>query len=424
MPDAFFDQVHALPPLARFSIAMLILFTVPPLCRRWRLPAVVGLLAAGVLIGPHGLEVAPKHGEVAHFFAEIGKLLLMFFAGIEIDLVMFNRSRNRSVGFGTLTFALPLAAGFLVGFGAGYPWVGALLIGSLLASHTLIAFPIVEKLGRVRNEAVTVTIGATVFTDVAALLVLAVCIPIHATGFSPEAFAVQLLQLAVYVPAVLLGLGWVSRKLFALKPAKEGQFALMLLIVAVAAVAAEAIHLEGIIGAFLAGLAVNTATRDSEAKHELEFIGNHLFIPIFFLTIGFLIDLKAFADTLVTHFGLVCGVVGGLVGSKFLAAEIARRLYGYTRDEGLTMWSLSLPQVAATLAAALVAYDTTNAAGERLIGEPVLNSVIVLLVVTSVLGPVLTERFARRLPPPAAGVEPAGPAREPVVSVGEHHSLV
>src|SRR6185436_400322 len=149
---------------------------------------------------------------------------------------------------------------------------------------------------------------------------------------------------------------------------------------------------------FLAGLAVNTATRDSEAKHELEFIGNHLFIPVFFLTIGFLIDLQTFASTLVTNFWLVFGIVGGLIGSKYLAAEVARRAFGYSRLEGLTMWSLSLPQVAATLAAALVAYNTTNAAGERLIGESVLNSVIVLLVVTSVLAPILPERFAYGLP--------------------------
>lgn len=424
MLDAALEPLHRLPPLARFSVAMLVLFTVPPLCRRVRLPAVVGLLAAGVLVGPYCLGIAPKHGEVAHFFAEIGKLLLMFFAGMEIDLVQFNRTRRRSVGFGLLTFALPLAAGAAVGFAAGYPWVGALLIGSLLASHTLIGFPIVEKLGQLRNEAVTVTVGATVFTDVAALLVLAVCIPIHASGFAPDTFAVQVLELAVYVPAVLLGLGWAGRRLFALKPTKEGQFALLLLLVAVAAVAAEAIHLEGIIGAFLAGLAVNTAARDSEAKHELEFIGNHLFIPVFFLTIGFLIDLRAFAATLADHFWLVAGIVGGLVGSKLLAAEVARRLFGYSRTEGLTMWSLSLPQVAATLAAALVAYNTTNAAGERLIGEPVLNSVIVLLVVTSVLGPILTERFARRLPPRDVRSEPATPPVAPVVSVGEHHSLV
>ena len=405
-----FTEPPLLPPLARFSVAMLILFAVPPLCRRVRLPAVVGLMAAGVLFGPYGLQLAPKHGEVAHFFAEIGKLLLMFFAGMEIDLVQFNRTRNRSIGFGLLTFALPLTAGLLVGLGAGYPLIGALLIGSLLASHTLIAYPIVEKLGKLRNEAVTVTIGATVFTDVAALLVLAVCIPIHVSGFAPDTFAIQLLQLAIYVPAVLLGLGWVAQKLFAYKPAKEGQFALMLLLVAIAAVAAEAIHLEGIIGAFLAGLAVNTATRNSEAKHELEFIGNHLFIPVFFLTIGFLIDDANLCKHTrrALHFWLVFGIVGGLIASKFLAAEIARRAFGYTPLEGLTMWSLSLPQVAATLAAALVAYNTKNADGERLIGEPVLNSVIVLLVVTSVLGPILDRAFfAKQLPTPADECTPA-----------------
>src|SRR6478672_10445052 len=108
MPDAVLEPLHHLPPLARFSVVMLILFTVPPLCRRVRLPAVVGLLAAGVFIGPHGLQVAPKHGESAEFFAEVGKLLLMFFAGMEIDLVQFNRTRRRSVGFGLLTFTFPL----------------------------------------------------------------------------------------------------------------------------------------------------------------------------------------------------------------------------------------------------------------------------------------------------------------------------
>jgi Kef-type K+ transport system membrane component KefB len=120
----------------------------------------------------------------------------------------------------------------------------------------------------------------------------------------------------------------------------------------------------------------------------------------------------------------VFGIVGGLIGSKFLAAEIARRTYGYTRTEGLTMWSLSLPQVAATLAAALVAYNTKNAADERLIGEPVLNSVIVLLVVTSVLGPVLTERFARQLPPPRGKGEPVEGTAPAVISIGGHHDLV
>ena len=144
---------------------------------------------------------------------------------------------------------------------------------------------------------------------------------------------------------------------------------------------------------------------------------------MFFLTIGFLIDLRTFANTLVAHFWLVFGIVGGLIASKFLAAEIARRAFGDTRDEGLTMWSLSMPQVAATLAAALVAYNTTNAAGERLIGEPVLNSVIVLLAVTSVLGPILTEKFAKRLPTPDVRASDKNPADKVVLPASERHAL-
>lgn len=423
-------DVPLLPPMARFAVTMLVLLTVPPLCRRVRLPSVVGLLAAGVLFGPYALKVAAKNAEVAEFSAQIGKLLLMFFAGLEIDLAQFNQTRNRSMGFGLLTFALPLTAGFLVGLAAKSSLIGALLIGSLLASHTLLGFPIVERLGKLRNEAVTVTIGATVFTDTAALLVLAICIPIFKSGFAFGPFAIQLLQLAIYIPAVVLGMGWIGKKLFARKLAREGQFALMLLLVAVAAEAAEMIHLEGIIGAFLAGLALNAATRDSEAKHELEFFGNHLFIPLFFITIGFLIDLGTFARTLIAHFGIAAGIVGGLIISKFLAAAVARGWFAYTRNEMLTMWSLSMPQVAATLAAALVAYQTQNAKGERLIGEPVLNSVIVLLVVTSVLGPILTERFAQRLSVP---MPPRAPAKQPAdqpqfdaaaVAAAEHHPVI
>jgi Kef-type K+ transport system membrane component KefB len=146
MSDAVLEPLHHLPPLARF--------------------AVVGLLRTGELLGPYGFGVAPKNAEVAQFFAEIGKLLLMFFAGMEIDLVQLDCTRNRSTGFGLLNFAFPLLAGMLVGFRAGYPWAGAKLIGSLLASHTLIAFPIAEKHGKLRHEAVTVAIGASVFEAV------------------------------------------------------------------------------------------------------------------------------------------------------------------------------------------------------------------------------------------------------------------
>lgn len=184
MFGGFVESLAQLPLLARFALAMAIIWIVPALCKKIRLPSVVGLLLAGVLFGPHGLQVGPKSHEVANFFADLGKLLLMFFAGLEIDLVQFRRTGHRSLVFGLATFSLPLALGILAGLGFGYSLLAALLLGSLLASHTLLGYPIVQRLGLTRDESVTVTVGATIFTDLASLMILAVCIPIHLSGFS------------------------------------------------------------------------------------------------------------------------------------------------------------------------------------------------------------------------------------------------
>lgn len=392
------DSLTHLSILSRFALALAVCLFVPRLCQRIRLPAAVGLLAAGVVFGPFGLQVVPQNPPVASFFAEVGKLLLMFFAGLEIDIDQFNRVRNRSIVYGLLTFGFPMLAGIIVGLAFGYAWLAAVLIGSLLASHTLLGFPIVQRLGLTENEAVTVTVGATIFTDLGALLVLAICLPVHTTGFSLGGFLFQIAQLAIYVPVVLIGLSALG-KLFLHRrgDSKANEFLTILLIMVVAAEGAEWIHLEPIIGAFLAGLAVNRAIKDSEAKQELEFIANTIFIPMFFITIGFLIDVRVFINTIAGNFGLVGGIVGGLIASKFLAACVAQRHFAYTRIEGMLMGSLSLPQVASTLAAALVAFEAKNSSDERLIDEPIVNTVIVLLVVTSSLGPILTERFGKRM---------------------------
>jgi Kef-type K+ transport system membrane component KefB len=369
---------------------------IPALGKRIHLPGVVIFLACGVLLGPTGLGVIPRT-DTSHDLAELGKLLLMFFAGMETDVAQFQRVRHKSLTFGALTFALPLLAGVSAGLVFGYGWVAAFLIGSLLASHTLLGFPIVQQLNLVRYEPVAVTIGATIFTDIASLLVLAICVPIHTSGFSATAFTIQIVELVVFIPLVLVGIGRLGQHLMSRTQTKEGQFCVLLVIVAVAAIGAEAINLEGIIGAFLAGLAVNQAARGTHAKEELEFIGNNFFIPIFFITIGFLIDLGVFYRTLLDNFALMVSIVGGLILSKFVAAAATARYFGYSFTGAGLMWSLSLPQVAATLAAALVAYEAKNSQGQRLIDEPILNSVIVLMVVTATLGPVLTELFGRRV---------------------------
>jgi Kef-type K+ transport system membrane component KefB len=392
------EPIVHLPLLVRFALVLAIFLLVPPLCRRVRIPPAVGLLFAGVCLGPSGLHTLPNAAPVAEFFAEIGKLLLMFFAGLEIDLSQFRRTGVRSLIFGALTFSLPLVVGAAVGLLAGYGWLAALLIGSLMASHTLLGFPIVERMKLVKDEAVAVTIGGTVFTDFSSLLILALCLPIHRSGFSASAFVLQIVEMTAYVVLVFVGLSALGRWLIERAgPAKERQVVLTLLIIALAGFGAEAVNLDAIIGAFVAGLAVNRALSDSAGKEELDFLGHTLFIPMFFVSIGFLIDVRVFLETLVARTGLVVGVVGGLIGAKFLAAYATRRLLGYSRNEGHMIWSLSLPQVAATLATAIVAYQSKNAQGVRLIDEPVINTVLVLVVVTSILGPTLTEYFGRQL---------------------------
>jgi len=387
-----------LPPLARFAIALMLFLLVPAFCKRVRLPAVVGLIAAGVLVGPSCLSVAPRHSAVAEFFADLGKLLLMFFAGLEIELTQFYRVRRRALGFGLATFAVPLVLGLGIALLFQYNWLTGLLVGAVFASHTLIGYPIAQRLGLIRNEAVTVAIGGTIFTDVFSLLVVAICLPIHTSGFSHQAFLLQLLELAIYIPAVLIGLSNAAHYLMRrLHDSKDGQLLVMLLIVVIAAVAAEAIHLEGIIGAFLAGLAVNRAVEKSAAKHDLEFLGNALFIPAFFLTIGFMIDVRAFVDTVLHQFGLVCALVATPIVAKLLASIGAQICFAYTRSEGLMMWALSIPHVAATLAVTLTAFNAQDANGNRLFDASIRNCMLVLVVVTSILGPVLTEVYGKRL---------------------------
>lgn len=384
-------------PIIAFTILLLVIFTVPPIFEKIRLPGLVGLLIAGVVLGENGLNLLNSESETIKLLSEIGKVYLMFVAGLEIDLGQFRKTKNRSIGFGSLTFLVPLIAGVIVGRLFNFSWNTSVLIGSLLASHTLLAYPIVSRLGVVTNEAVTVTIGATIFTDTGALLVLAVCVGIHGGEFTALSLITLLIGLAIYSAVVLFGFDWAGKEFFRRSGDEQGnQFLFILLALFVASVGAQVIGVEKIVGAFLAGLAVNDVLGRSPVREKVEFIGSVLFIPCFFVDMGLLIDIPAFIKTL-SSIGLAAAIVVALIGSKFIAAFLAKLLYRYNTAELLTMWSLSLPQVAATLAAALVAYKTVNPAGERLINEGVLNSVIVLMLVTSIIGPVITARFASAL---------------------------
>ncbi len=382
-------------PLVAFTVLLLVVLIIPPIFeRRLRLPGLIGLLIAGVILGPDVLGILDGKSEAMVLLADIGKIYLMFVAGLEIDLADFRRTKERSLGFGLATFLVPMIMGCLVGRTFGFGWNASILIGSLLASHTLLGYPIVQRLGLVKNEAVTVTIGATIFTDIGALLVLAICIAIHGGSFTPQFLVLQLFLLAVYAMLVLFGVDWAGKQYFRRTGDDQGnQFLFVLLVVFLASVGAQAINVDKIVGAFLAGLAINDVVGHGPVEEKVVFVGSTLFIPFFFVSMGLLLELPGLTLALSSGIGLTLAIVLGLISSKFLAAIVVKGLYKYQWSEAITMWSLSMPQVAATLAATLAGVSA------GLLTDAVFNAVIVMMVVTSILGPLLTDRFARQLPP-------------------------
>jgi Kef-type K+ transport system membrane component KefB len=392
-------------PLAVFALLLGLSVLVPPVVRRLGLPDLVGLLAAGVLVGPHALGWLNADNATVQLLSDVGVIYLLFIAGLEIDLAEFARIRQRSFRFGLLTFALPMAGGLLLGLGFGYSLLSSVLLGSILSSHTPLGYPIVRSYGAVREESVVVAIGGTILTDIAALVVLALSVGLAGGALTPLGVVALLLKVALYAALVVLLIQRLGRPLVRRSANNDSQlFVLVLLAVFLAALAAELAGVEKIVGAFLAGLAVNAVLPEGRVKEQVIFVGGSLFIPVFFLDLGLLLDLPAFARTLAGSLFAV-GLIATLIASKGLAAWCAGRLYRYRGPQVLTLWSLSLPQVAATLAATFVGFRA------GLLDAQVVNSVLALMVVTATLGPALTSLAMRQLGEAAAArldVEQAG----------------
>jgi Kef-type K+ transport system membrane component KefB len=388
-------HVSSLPPLAKFVVGTALIVAIPSLACRVRLPAAVGLLLSGVVVGPHGLDIFGEQRPIADFFADLGKLLLMFVAGLTMDLALFRQALHRSILFGLLTTGIPCLLGMAVGLLFGYRLIPAIAVGSLLASHTLLGSPIVARLGVHRLEPVIITVGATVLSDTLSLVIFALCVSTYKSGFSVAGLAMQLTEIAVFVPLILCGLSRMGAYMLTKVEHDEHAYVILMFgIMAVAGVLAHAINLPDIVGAFLAGLAINAAVEHKQAKEKLEFFGSAFFIPIFFAVTGFLIDPTVLPGSIVDNGALVAAMLVALMAGKGIGAAMAGSVCQYSAAARLTMWSLTLPQVATTLAATLVGFHTFNRAGQRLIDGRILDAVFALVLTTAILGPALTAHLA------------------------------
>lgn len=377
-------------PVLIFGSVMALILVVPLLARKLRLPEIVGLIAAGTLFGPHGVGILARD-QTVQLLGTVGLLYIMFLAGLEIDLHQVRKNRSHTIVFGLLTFSVPLAMGVPMGIwilGMGVP--SAILLASMFSSHTLVTFPAAAKLGLTKSRAVTAVIGGTIITDTLALLLLSV-IASTTRGEVTVGFWVRLLSLMVlYVSAVLILIPLIGRGFFRRIAVDENsEFVFVLAIALLSSFLAHVAGLEPIIGAFLAGIALNSLVPEkSLLMTRIHFTGEVIFIPFFLLSVGMLVDL----GLLLTGSGawiIAISMTVVAIVAKFGAAWASQLMLRYRRDEGRLIFGLSVNQAAATLAAVMVGYDI------ELFSEAVITGTIMMIAVTCLVGSIVTERAGR-----------------------------
>lgn len=389
-------------PVLLFSLILFIILFAPILLNKFKIPHLIGLIIAGAIIGPNGFNLMRRDSSII-LFGTVGLLYIMFLAGLEIDLADFKKNSRKSMVFGMYTFLIPMALGTLTGlYLLEFSVPTSLLLASMFASHTLIAYPIVSKLGVTKNRAVNITVGGTLITDTLALLVLAV-IAGMATGEITNEFWVRLaLSVMAFGLVVMLLFPIVGRWFFKRYDDNISQYIFVLGMVFLAAFLAEAAGIEAIIGAFLAGLALNRLIpHTSPLMNRIEFVGNALFIPFFLIGVGMLIDYRAFFQDFQTiKVAIVMTVVATL--AKYTAAWLTQKTFRFSVDERRLIFGLSNAQAAATLAAVLVGYNIVLGQGEngepiRLLNESVLNGTILMILVTCTIASFIAQKGAQNI---------------------------
>lgn len=362
------------------------------LFERMRLPGLVGIIIAGMVLGPSGLGVMERNSLI-QFLGQAGLLFIVFVAGLEIDLGRFARYRYHSLAFGTISYMIPQVIGALLAhYVLGFDWMAAILLGSMFGSHTLLAYPVASRLGLTRLTSVIASVGGTIITDVSALLVLAI-IANTVSGSGDAGFWLRFVVfLGIYVLVVFRLLPVAARWFYRTVPDEGARdFLFTILLLFFTAWLAEWVGLQPIIGAFFCGIALNRLIPEhSPLMSRIQFVGKTLLVPMFMLSVGMLVSLDSlFADS---RTAMVIAVMScGVIGSKLAAAFAAGKLLGYSKDECYVLFGMSVNQAAATLAAVVVGYQI------GLFAEAVINGAIVMIMITCVVGPWATERWGLRL---------------------------
>jgi Kef-type K+ transport system membrane component KefB len=402
LESIFSSELPIANPVIKFLLILLIILLAPILLNRIKIPPLLGLIVAGAIVGPKGLGLIERDSGII-LSGTAGLLYIMFLAGLEIDLQDFKKNRNKSLVFGIYTFLIPMILGIIAGlFLLKLSLISSVLLASMFASHTLIAYPLISKLGIAKNRAVNITVGGTLITDTLALLILAIIIG-STKGEVNTAFWLKLiLSITTFTLIIVYGFPKLGRWFFKKYSDNSSQYIFVLVLVFLGATLAEFAGIEGIIGAFLVGLAINSLIpHTSPLMNRVEFVGNSIFIPFFLIGVGMLVDFRVFISSWETIWvAFVMTTVA--ISAKWLAAFATQKTYKFTLDERRIIFGLSNAQAAATLAAVIIGYNTilgTDNLGEpiRLLSESILNGTIIMILVTCTIASLAAQKGAKNI---------------------------
>lgn len=381
-----------------FFLVLIIILFAPMILGRLRIPHIIGMILAGVVVGKYGFNILERDSSF-ELFGKVGLYYIMFLAGLEMDMDDFKKNRTKGLVFGMFTFLIPMGLGIWSSMSLlSYGFLTSVLLASMYASHTLIAYPIVSRYGLSRQRTVSITIGGTAVTVVLALMVLAVIGGMYKGEDVGGLFwALLVAKVVLLFGLIIFLMPRISRWFFRTYEDAVMQFVFVLAMVFLGGGLMELVGMEGILGAFLAGLVLNRfVPHVSPLMNRLEFVGNALFIPYFLIGVGMIIDVRClFTEGEALKVAVVMTVVATF--SKWLAAWITRKIYGMKKVEGSLIFGLSNAQAAATLAAVLIGHGIIMENGERLLNDDVLNGTVVMILFTCIISSVVTEHAARKM---------------------------
>ena len=389
--EAMAQEALVTQPVQIFLIVLAIILFAPILLNKLKIPHIIGMIVAGVVVGPYGFNILDNDSSFA-IFGQVGLLYLMFLAGLEIDMYHLRLNLKRGLVFGLLTLVVPLALGVLTSvYILGLDILTSMLLGAMYASHTLLSYPVAARLGITKAPAVLIAIVGTIIAVVGALLVLGATVSVAREGyFNVGEILLLALRLGLWTAAILYAYPRVTRYFFKKYSDKVLQYVFVLVLVFLAATSAQAIGLEGVLGAFLAGLVLNRYVPvASPLMSSIEFVGNALFIPYFLISVGMMINVRLLADA--DTLGVAAIMLAVALSSKWLPAYIAQKINGFDVLSRNGMFGLTAAHTAVALAVVAVGYKM------GMFDERILNSTVMVILVTCALAPIITSSSAAKL---------------------------